>query len=150
MHLVSPFHTTYRPLDGGPRAVARRSILARALRADVVTPKLGAVLVWGEPRVGKTTLVRQVLWSLDPTSFAATRLPIGALAETLPGQCRAAHMLDAQVSVQLGAASQPPPPDAMGFAAALDRCLDVARRSRRTLVVALEGIDRYAGGVCPD
>ena len=75
----SPFYTRFTPEALTRVAVARRPILARALRADVITPEHGPIFLWGEPLIGKTTLVRQVLWSLEPDKYLVARLPSGAL-----------------------------------------------------------------------
>jgi hypothetical protein len=131
--------------------MARRPVPARALRADVTAPADGCVLLWGEPKIGKTTLIRQVLWSLEPDRYLVARLPVGALAEPLPGRARGLSILTEQIAVQLEAAGAESRTirDARNLADALDRCLRAAGRTDRRLIVALEGLDRYVGGVWP-
>jgi hypothetical protein len=150
--LGAPFHTSYRPRRGESPPTARRPILARALRADVATPNLGPVLVWGEPLIGKSTLVRQVLWSLPPERFLVARLPLGATAEPLSEYSRAVRLLAEQITVQLE--SRGPEPDFVGsvrsLTEAVDHALAAAEATRRVLVLALEGVDRYVGGAWPD
>ena len=139
----TPFHPTYSARHAAEMAVARRPELARAVRADVVTPPHGPVLIWGEPLIGKTTLVRQVLWSLDPDSYLVARLPVGMLAETDGEQLNFGRVLADQVRVQLDVDSAEPALIARseGFIDAINQCVISAENTGRILVLAVEGID---------
>ena len=147
----TPFHTSYDPRWFGEMPLARRPILARALRADVLTPAMGPVFVWGEPLIGKTTLVRQVLWSLEPDQHLVARVPFGALAAPVRAKTRFARIVSRQVSLQL----EPSSPWAAKLAQcesvvdALETCLEAASTTSRSFVLAIEGVDRYVGSIWP-
>lgn len=147
----TPFHTSYNPRWFGEMPLARRPILARALRADVLTPAMGPVFVWGEPFIGKTTLVRQVLWSLEPDQHLVARVPFGALAAPVRTKTRFAGIVSRQVSLQL----EPNSPWAVkldqcqSVVEALETCLEAASSTSRSFVLAIEGIDRYVASIWP-
>ena len=124
-------------------ARARRPVLARAVRADVVTPPHGPVLIWGEPFIGKTTLVRQVLWSLEPDQYLVARLPVGLLAETEGQRLQFGRVLADQARVQLDVDSTEPARIAKSetFVDAINQCIVSAENTGRMLVLAVEGLD---------
>jgi hypothetical protein len=146
-----PFRTSYSPERAHHVALARRPILARAVRADVITPTYGPVLLWGEPRIGKTTLVRQILWSLEPERYLVARLPAGVLAEAPPAIERFAVMLADQIGVQLPPGVRLPPAvvSGAGLPAAIDACASLAQAHDRLFVLAIEGLDRFAWDELP-
>ena len=138
-----PFHPSYSPQRAGQMALARRPVLARAVRADVVTPPHGPVLVWGEPLIGKTTLIRQVLWSLEPDQFLVVRLPVGLLAELEGQQLHFGRVLADQARAQLDVDSPEPTRIAKSetFVDAINQCIISAESTGRMLVLAVEGLD---------
>ncbi|MCA9562257.1 MAG: ATP-binding protein [Myxococcales bacterium] len=139
------FTTTLIPGPRAGAALARRPILARALRSDITTPQHGAVFVWGEPLIGKTTLVRHVLWSLEPDRFLVARIPIGVLAEDVTGRRRFASLLGDQVRRQVPAERKEVTGilESKSFPEAIEYCLATAIRTDRQLVLAVEGMERF-------
>jgi hypothetical protein len=140
------------PARVAPTAIARRTILSRAVQADLTAKTQGPLLIWGEPLIGKTTLVRNVAWSLDPRLFLVGRVPIGALAEPIAGTSRLLRILPEQVERQIMVSPSSPLADARGRQTheVLNAFLEEAARAARTPVLIVEGIERYVGGVWPD
>lgn len=141
----NPFHPSYSPRRASQMAIARRPILARAIRADIVTSPYGPVFVWGEPLIGKTTVIRQVLWSLEPDSYIVTRLTLGSLVQSdgsadAPGFRR---ILADQINVQLQDESDSPKLilAARSLVDAINECIKAAETTGRLLVLAVEGLE---------
>jgi len=141
----SPFYTNFTPEMASRVAVARRPIMSRAVRADAITPAHGPVFVWGEPLIGKTTLVRQVLWSLEPDQFVVCRIPAGALAEDDEHHGRCGAIVADQIGVQLAGATVLPEAltEAQTASAAIAAACDFAAQSGRQMVLAIEGVERF-------
>ena len=144
----TPFHPTYAAASSSDMVLARRPILARAVRADVITPPHGPVFLWGEPMIGKTTLIREVLWSLEPDKFLIARLPTGLLAEDITGRESFARVLADQMMVQLesGEADARQISKARSFVDAINTCIVTDEREGRLFVLALEGLDGLPNG----